>query len=140
MEAVGARYHSHKEYFKSLAPANATEAPDPAKTSLVDPDVETADQSPELPRLSPHREVYAPLIRPPSGWKMGALTCLTRTYEREATRTRRGPSADVEEELMSDETDEEALEEELEEEDEVDVLDMRLAATEEETLWDGVRR
>lgn len=71
---------------------------------------------------------------------MGALTCLSRTYEREATRTRRGTSTEIEEEeLMSDETDEEALQAELNEEDEADVWDMELAATDEQGLWDGVR-
>ncbi|KAH0829036.1 hypothetical protein J3R83DRAFT_2491 [Lanmaoa asiatica] len=150
VEAIGGRYHSHRGYFKSLgafhdlssepssAPADASEELNCASIyASVDPDVEEADRSAEPPGLSCHRDVYAPLIQPPSAWGMGALTCLTRTYELEATRTRRGTSAEIieEEGLMSDETDEEALEVELEEEDEADARDMELAVRQEEDLW-----
>ena len=136
MEAFGARYHSHKAYFKSLEafhglstePSNAAEQPNP-----TDPEV-------GFPVLSPHRDVYTPLIHPPSAWGISPLACLARTYEREATRTRRGTSADMDEEEMSDETDEEGLAAELEEEDEADVLDMSLAETHEQHLWNAVRR
>lgn len=142
VDIAGARYRSHKEYFQSLGlspvSANATETLDLAKPSLGDTDIEAADG---LPRLSPHRDVYTPLIRTPSEWRTGALTCLMRTYEREATRTRRGPSADIaEEDLMSDGTDEEALEVELEEEEQVDAVDEEQARREEARLWAGVRR
>ena len=41
---------------------------------------------------------------------------------------------------MSDETDEEGLAAELEEEEEADVLDMSLAETHEQHLWNAVRR
>lgn len=117
MDAVGGRYHSHKEYF------NALDVP-------ADGEVET------IPRLSPHRDVYTPLVRPPLGC---ALACLTRTYAREATRTRRGPSADLEEDVMSDETDEEALEGELEAEAEAEVVATAVARRAEARLWASVR-
>lgn len=44
------------------------------------------------------------------------------------------------EEEVSDETDEEGLAAELEDEDEADRMDMELAATHEQHLWDTVRR
>lgn len=128
METIGARHRSHKAYLKSLEAFHGQAAEVP-NSSPVDADVGPAV-------LSPHREVHTPLIHPPSAWKMRPLTCLSRTYEREATRTRRGPSADIgEDELMADETDEEALEAELALEAETDERDMALSAMHEEDLW-----
>ncbi|KAG8220465.1 hypothetical protein J3R82DRAFT_3160 [Butyriboletus roseoflavus] len=137
VEAIGARHHSHKDYFKSLGVYHTEPSSAPAHASEeLDPDAEAMGRSAEPPGLSSHRDVYTPLIHPPSAWRMGSLACLTRTYEGEATRRRRGTSAEIaEEELMSDETDEEALEAELEEEEKTDVRDMELGAREEEGLW-----
>lgn len=137
MDAFGARYHSHKAYFRALEAlhdVSAEDAPPANATESVDPDVGAADLPVGLPGLSPHRDVFTPLIYPP--WRTSPLACLTRTYEREATRTRRGTSAEVgEEELMSASTDSEALEAELGEEDKVDKQDMALATKHELILW-----
>ena len=130
VSVVGASYHSHKEYLES---------PNHPKAPSVDGDGEVADLSSELPRLSPHWDVYTPLIRPPSEWRIDPLSCLSRTYEREATRTRRGPSAELEDELMSDETDEETLAAELAEDTAMDERDMVLSAAAEVELFEGVR-
>lgn len=130
MDVIGARYHSHKEYFKSLegldgSPIGPSESDDETDSESVYP---------------PHREAYTPLVRPPSAWKMGPLVSLTRTYEREATRSRRGPSADLDDDdLMADETDEEALATELREEEDMDVTDMKVSVTEEEALLNRLK-
>ncbi|KIJ15649.1 hypothetical protein PAXINDRAFT_11763 [Paxillus involutus ATCC 200175] len=87
----------------------------------------------------PHREIYTPLIRPPSACGINPLDCLSQTYMREVTRTQRGGSQDLEEEeLISDETDEEELEAELREEDELDRRDMKMAGKLEQCLWDAI--
>jgi len=131
VEAIGARYHSHKAYFKSLeafydlsTEANAEE-PNPTDGSI--------EATP--PGLSPHRDVYTPLVHPPAAWKISPLACLSRTYEREATRTRRGTSAETEEALMSDGTDEEALEAALRADEEADEVDTAQAGASERGLW-----
>ncbi|KAG9312254.1 hypothetical protein JVU11DRAFT_7556 [Chiua virens] len=141
VEVVGARYHSHKEHFKALEvfhgrssehsnpPVNETEP------SHADPGVDAADL---LAVLSSHRETYTPLIRPPATWTIGPVACLSRTYEQEATRTRRGPSAELDDELMSDETDSEALTDELAEEEEREELDMEEGEREQKRLWEMI--
>lgn len=134
MEAIGARYHSHKAYFKSLEALHglSTEA------NAEEPNPTDAPVGATPAGLSPHRDVYTPLVHPPTAWKLSPLACLSRTYEREATRTRRGTSAEMEEELMSDGTDEGALEAELGEEDEADAVDTALGVACERGLWAGV--
>lgn len=133
MEAIGARYHSHDKYFKSLGAFHGLWS-EPSSALA-----HTSEGS-EPSGLSPHRDVYTPLIRPPSAWRIGPLACLTRTYEREATRTRRGTSADAPEEELCDGTDEEALEAELEEDAAVDAGDMGRAGREEEGLWGSLAK
>ncbi|KAF8435173.1 hypothetical protein L210DRAFT_885292, partial [Boletus edulis BED1] len=74
VEAIGARYHSHKAYLRALeeahyglsteassTPANAADEPSPRDAS-VDPGVGEADLLGEPPGLSVHRDVYMPLM------------------------------------------------------------------------------
>jgi len=131
VDLIGARYRSHKEYFKSLEGLDDS----PTEDTSPEPDYGTDSES----AYSTHRRVYTPLVRPPSAWKMSPLVSFTGTYEQEATRSRRGPSAEVDDgDLMADETDEEALAAELREEEEMDVADMRVSATTEEALLKSI--
>ncbi|KAF9235256.1 hypothetical protein BU15DRAFT_65007 [Melanogaster broomeanus] len=140
IHVLGARYHSHKQYFTSMVSFYGLSDHDDTKSQHTATKHKTSFGFLAAPAPVPllHQDIYTPVIRPPSAWGIDSLNCSSRTYMREATRTRRGGSQDIEEELMPDETDDEVLEEELRKEDELDRWDMKMAEKYEQRLWAAV--
>ena len=119
LETLGVRYHSHKDYFSALlssstALPSGAESDDANESSPTEPTEGSTrgQEDPPTPALPAHRNIYTPLVRPPSTLGVHPLNCFSWTYMREASRrVHRRVEQDESEEasLMPDETDEEAL-------------------------------
>ena len=120
---LGVHYHSHKDYFSALlssstSPPSDAESDDTNESSPAKPtEGSTCEQEdPTTPALPANRNIYTPLVRPPSALGIHPLDCFSQMYMWEALwradrRVEQGE--DEEASLMSDETDEEALDAEL---------------------------
>ncbi|KAL4079101.1 hypothetical protein J3A83DRAFT_4086152 [Scleroderma citrinum] len=138
LETLGVRYHSHKAYFTELLSGSPLSNAESSPAKVADGTTREMED-PAAPALSAHRDIYTPLVRPPSVLGVHPLDCLSQTYMREATRrTDRQIEGDEQGSLMSDETDEEALDAELQEDEAVDEEDAERAEEYEAGLWADV--
>ena len=116
LEMLGMSHHSHKDYFSALL-SSSTALPSDAESDNTNKSSKPTEGStreqedPTTPMLPAHRNIYTPLIHPPSALGIHSLNCFAQTYMREMSwRVNRRMEQDESEEvsLMPDETDEEA--------------------------------
>ena len=116
LEMLGMHHHSHKDYFSALLSSSTAllsdaESDDTNKSSKPTEGSTREQEDPPTPALPAHRNIYTPLICPPSTLGVHSLNCFAQMYMREALRrVNRRMEQDESEEasLMLDETDEEA--------------------------------
>ena len=116
LEMLGMRHRSHKDYFLALLSSSTAlpsdaESDDMNKSSKPTEGSTREQEDPTTPALPTHRNIYTPLVCPPSALSIHSLNCFARMYMWEASwRVNRHVEQDESEEasLMPDETDEEA--------------------------------
>ena len=109
-------HRSHKDYFSALLSSSTAllsdaESDDTNKSSKPTEGSTHEQEDPTTPMLPTHRNIYTPLVHPPSMLSIHSLNCFAQTYMWEVSRrVNRHVEQDESEEasLMPDETDEEA--------------------------------
>ncbi|KIM50953.1 hypothetical protein SCLCIDRAFT_33857 [Scleroderma citrinum Foug A] len=106
LEMLGMRHRSHKDYFSALLSSSTAllsdaESDDTNKSSKPTEGSTREQEDPTTPALPAHRNIYTPLICPPSTLGVHSLNCFAQMYMREALRrTKKRP---MEVELQEDE-------------------------------------
>ncbi|KAH7911334.1 hypothetical protein BJ138DRAFT_1113324 [Hygrophoropsis aurantiaca] len=147
-KVVGGKSADRKAHFARLfahhGVPSATEKGKETGTATDDQESGGESDAP-LPSVSPHREIYTPIIRVPSAFSgdLRFMDTLSASYMKEARRSRIArfsppKEADEEIDLVSEELDEEALLAELLEEDEADEHDRHEEKIYEMDLWEEV--
>ncbi|KAG2070055.1 hypothetical protein BDR04DRAFT_1100734 [Suillus decipiens] len=152
LKTIGVRTLSRQEHFSKLLdqyelspdkrkhkPKSSTKADledEQARATRHSPDAESHDIG-----LSPHRTIYTPAFLTPASFNIGVVDTFFRGYEGQllskALITEDSCDA-MEESLLPNETDEEALEDELIKDDMLDQADMETGREVEEQLWTAV--
>ena len=93
--------------------------------------------------LSPHRALYTPAFLTPATFNIGVVDTFFSSYDAcfpSKARIDEDSCQEVEDPLLSDETDEEALEDELHEDEILEHADSEIGKRFEEQLWAEVER
>ncbi|KIM59333.1 hypothetical protein SCLCIDRAFT_27440 [Scleroderma citrinum Foug A] len=93
LEMLSVRYCSHKDYFSVLLSSSTAllsdaESDDTNESSPAKPTEGSTREQEDLttPTLPVHRNIYTPLVHPPSALGVHPLDCFSRTYMREASQ------------------------------------------------------
>lgn len=154
LQTIGVRTLNRQEHFSKLLDQYEL-SPDkrkhkPKSSTLVDLEDERARATRHSPdaesydiALSPHRTIYTPAFLTPASFNINVVDAFFQGYEGQLLSKAliNEDSCDaMEESLLSNETDEEALEDELIKDDMLDQVDVETGKKVEEQLWTAVER
>jgi hypothetical protein len=154
LKTIGVRIVSKQEYFSKFLdhydPSRNEHSCRRKSSSPVAADAmgdqstaPSAQSSQHETGLSPHRALYTPAFLTPAAFNIGVVDTFFSSYDAcfpSKARIDEDSCQEIEDPLLSDETDEEALEYELQEDEILDHADSEIGKRFEEQLWAEVER
>lgn len=125
---------------RSSSPMAADAMDDQSTVATHSPGTQSSQHETEL---SPHRALYTPAFLTPAAFNIGVVDTFFSSYDAcfpSKARIDEDSRQEIEDPLLSDETDEEALEDELQEDEILDHADLEIGKRFEEQLWAEVAR